>query len=297
MRTIIGDESSWISSTAAFAQRKVSQLSGWVHPDTVCEGVKIGDVSDEARQWCAFEHADLMEQGLAAGLVGDFLEAPAKDQEMRLCLERSPDRKQYLLTSAEGSCLLLAESCDNGAGYNIFVARDGEPPITVGPMFTLRANSGKDKWTLHANTCDICEKKGKRLCGRRKIAEMRHYTEIIGEGELHCMDMDIPQLSEDGNMEIWCPLCSSGSLVQSESSQLTNRRPKWNARRKTITMDFFGRVKLASAKNFLLASVDKPEKVRLLFGKVGEHQFVLDYHRPLSMVQAFAAAVSSFAWK
>ena len=54
---------------------------------------------------------------------------------------------------------------------------------------------------------------------------------------------------------------------------------------------------LASAKNFQLEPVDKPDKIKLLFGKVGGNQFVLDFHRPLSMVQAFAAAVTTNVWK
>jgi len=276
--------------------QQYSGVGKFVHPDSSGEGSKIGDVPDEPRQWQAFEQADLMEQGLAAGLVCDFMEIPEKDKEVRLCVERSPDRKKFLLTTEKGNCCLLAESDDSVSGYNIYVARDGDPPVTVGPMFTLRANDKKDKWTLHANTCDQCEMKGKRNCGSRELAQIFHYTEQVGDAvaEIHCMDMEIPKMLDDDSMDVWCPMCSGGGTDL--CTQLTSRRPKWNARRRTISMDFWGRCSMASAKNFQLEVVDKPDKVKFLFGKVGDHQFVLDYHRPLSTIQAFAAAVSAFNW-
>jgi len=310
----IGEESSWLSSTAVLAQRKASRqvsdivrccsgLSGnasrWVHPEGVSVGCKAGDVPDEPRQWSAFEYADLMEQGLSGGLASSFISAPDKDAEVRLCVKRSPDRKEFLLTTEDGANLLLARLNENGEGFSIFVTADGEPPRALGPAFTLTSNSAKDRWTLQANICDQCESRGRRVCGSRELLYISHYTEETGhgsQGQTLCMDVELPAISQAGTTDIWCPTCKRQDAEQ-ECLELTTRRPKWNARRKTLSLDFFGRCSLASARNFQLAVVDKPEKVRLLFGKVGTDQYVLDFQRPLSTIQAFGAAVSTSVWR
>jgi hypothetical protein len=233
-----------------------------------------------------------MEQGLAAGLVDDFMDVHS--EEVRMHVERSPDRKEFLLSTNDGSRRLLARLTDNG--FNIFIARDGEPPIAVGPMFQLVANSAKTKWTLCTATCDRCEKKGRRLCGKRDLAYIKHHNEHLGQNEveLHCMDIQVPCGSDDGKTEIWCPVCSPEGKYS--SLDFTSLRPKWNARMRTLNMNFHGRVKLSSAKNFQLALVDKPEKVRLLFGKVAQNKYVMDFKGPLNMIQAFAAVVSTSVW-
>jgi hypothetical protein len=298
------DEASWISTTASAVRCKVSQqvsslrrqcgnIGKSVHPEGVLDGGKLGDVHAEPRQWRAFENADLMEQGLAAGLVADFMELPV--EELRMRFERSPDRKEFLLSTEDGSRCLLARGSDNG--FNIFIARDGEPPIALGPMFQLVSNGEQNRWTLSAVTCDHCEMRGRRICGTRDLAHIRHHKEYVqqGEGELHCMDVEIPRLSQEGGMEVWCPMCRP-NCDHHLCTALTTRRPKWNPRLKTLNMNFFGRVTQSSAKNFQLELVDKPDKIRLLFGKVAQNKYVLDFKGPLNMVQAFAAAVSTSVW-
>jgi len=268
---------------------------GWgIHPDGISTGNKVGDVPDEPRQWSAFEYADIMEQGLSGGIAESYIEVP--DQEVRLCVQRSPDRKEFLLSSNHGANLLIARQNDNGEGFSIFVTGDGEPPTALGPAFTLMPNSTKDRWALHAKTCDQCEKRGRRVCGSRELAVITHHMEELGQGQVCCLDMEIPAVSAEGNMDVWCPMCKAQDVDQ-QFVELTTRKPTWNARKKTLSLDFFGRCKLASAKNFQLVAVDKPEKVKLLFGKTGQNQFVLDFNRPLGMVQAFAAAVSTTVWK
>jgi len=297
------EETSWLTSTTALTQRKVgdivrgissSKVGRWVHPEGVIVGAKVGDVPDEPRQWCAFEYADMMEQGLSCGIAASFMEVPGGEE--RLCVERSPDRKEFLLSTEQGANLLVARLNDNGGSYSIHVTGDGDPPRALGPAFTLAPNKDNSRWTLHANTCDQCERLGRRVCGSRELACISHHQEAIGQGQMCCLDMDIPAVSKEGVMDVWCPMCQGQDAEQS-CLELTTRKPTWNARRKALSLDFFGRCNLASAKNFQLEPVEKPDKVKLLFGKVGDNQFVLDFHRPLSMVQAFAAAVSTNVWK
>jgi hypothetical protein len=237
-----------------------------------------------------------MEQGLSGGIASNFLEV--HQEEVRLCVNRSADKKELLLTTEDGDNLLLARSNDNGGGFSIFVMCDGDPPKALGPAFSLTPNSAHDRWTLRANTCSQCESKGRRVCGSQELAYISHSIESIGDGDakICCLDMEIPAMSQESSIDVWCPMCED-QAAEKEVVELTTRKPKWNARRKTLTLDFFGRCHLASAKNFQLEAVGKPDKVKLLFGKVGDSQFVLDFNKPLSTVQAFAAAVSTTAWK
>jgi hypothetical protein len=305
---LIGQESSWLTSTATLAQRKVSQsvngivrscstnIDSWVHPDGVNEGSKVGDMPDEPRQWTAFEHADMMEQGLSGGLACSFVDVLEETAQFRV--RRSPDRKEFLLTTKGGENLLLARVSQNTGAFSIFVMGEGDPPATMGPAFTLMPNDRRDRWELHADTCDRCEDRGRRRCGRRELATISHHTEKIDENDvkIFCLDMEIPAVSQSGVVDVWCPVCN-GEDAELRFIELTTRKPQWNAKRKTLSLDFFGRVSQASARNFQLEVAGKPDKVKLLFGKVGDSSFVLDFQRPLSPIQAFAAAITTHVWK
>jgi hypothetical protein len=295
----VGQNTNWLSSKVR------SQVSGivrccssnadtWIHPDGIASGNKIGDVPDEPRQWSVFEYADIMEQGLSGGIAQGFIEAPG--EEVRLCVERSPDRKEFLLTTNDGERLLLARANDNSEAFSIFVTPGGDPPRAIGPAFTLVPNSKKDRWTLHAKTCDQCERRGKRTCGSRELAYISHSIEKMGTANVCCMEMEIPAFTEDGNLDVWCQVCKGGNLDE-QCVELTSRKPTWNPRTKTLNLDFYGRCHLASTRNFQLELAGKKEKHKLLFGKVSDNQFVLDYKSPLGTVQAFAAAISTTVWK
>ncbi|KAF1316458.1 hypothetical protein FI667_g15397, partial [Globisporangium splendens] len=89
---------------------------------------------------------------------------------------------------------------------------------------------------------------------------------------------------------------------------LTNetKKPAWNDELGAWTLNFHGRVKLASKKNFLLVPEQgneqmetefSEERVYLRFGKVSKSRFSLDYQAPISPLMAVAIVCSSFAHK
>lgn len=123
---------------------------------------------------------------------------------------------------------------------------------------------------------------------------MSHYTEMVGDGNAFCMDVELPELRKDGQSHAVCSVCGKDDVG---GCVLSTRRPKWNSRQKTLTLDFRGRCSMASAKNFQLEAENDPSQVVLLFGKVGANKFVLDYGHPLGTVQAFAAALTATHWK
>lgn len=274
-----------------------------VHP----EGL-LGDVPPEPREWCAFELADQMEQGLAPGLTSTFVEPCEGSEfaEQRFRVSRSNNRREYLLTRQSGEPLLLAVMSAEGSLFDIYIARAGEPPVALGPAFSLQARGPNlREWTLRSMRCEQCASRGRRHYGQRDLARIRHYTEDVGNGKALCMDVHLPDALDEDPFEqrtstIWCAVCS-GTQDKPTMTALSSRRPRWNAKLGTLTLDFRGRVTAASSKNFQLEvpedGLTGPRNVKLLYGKVGDNQFVLDVKRPLGIVQAFATSLTTFHWK
>ncbi|KAK1930310.1 Tubby-like F-box protein 3 [Phytophthora citrophthora] len=81
------------------------------------------------------------------------------------------------------------------------------------------------------------------------------------------------------------------------------KQPSWNEELGAWTLNFQGRVKVASKKNFLLVGNDTNEHgdeveiTALRFGKVSKTRFTLDYAAPLAPIQALSVACSAFANK
>ena len=74
------------------------------------------------------------------------------------------------------------------------------------------------------------------------------------------------------------------------------RQPKWSDKAGMWTMDFQGRVKRASKKNFQLHFLHDDE-IRLLFGKVSKNRFSLDFAPPFAPASALFVALTTFADK
>ncbi len=80
-------------------------------------------------------------------------------------------------------------------------------------------------------------------------------------------------------------------------SILESRRPKWNARTETYELPFGGRANWASARNFQLVERGEPaDRVTLLYGKMEEDEFALDFAYPLSLLNAFAIVLTTWGW-
>merc|ERR1712157_612094 len=103
---------------------------------------------------------------------------------------------------------------------------------------------------------------------------------MIGEGRARCVDVELPAAQS-----VWCSVCSNQRSQEELSAvALSSRRPKWLARQRTLTMNFYGRCTMASTRNFMLeqhAELDQTEEhMNLLFGKIGEKSYALHYKQP-----------------
>ncbi|KAL7510429.1 hypothetical protein ACHAXN_010623 [Cyclotella atomus] len=110
---------------------------------------------------------------------------------------------------------------------------------------------------------------------------------------------------DDGNnpAKVWMPMkedddrmvtCFKDKDSQNNLVTFVNKNPSWNEEIKAYALNFNGRVTMESVKNFQLIDESDPEKIYLQFGRTGKDEFILDLQWPLSPLQAFAFALSSF---
>lgn len=93
------------------------------------------------------------------------------------------------------------------------------------------------------------------------------------------------------------PRLWSRSKSRPEGIRLRSVQPEWDSSTSQYTLDFGGRVSVSSSKNFILQLDDLHTSNVLLCGKCGEDTFACDFADPVSAVQAFAIALSSFDFK
>jgi len=253
-------------------------------------------------EWRSFELADAMEQGLAQELTSNFVTAPVQGEVKRVIVEDSLDGTQHVLLTEDGSPLLFARKGCRGNKLDIYIATGGDPPIGLGPAFSITAEGSKSEtWTLTSDRCEQCAylPRERRCCaaaGQRELARIRHQREQVGPCTMMCMEVDLPELTDDRT-----PACSVvGGQGTQRKCRLVSKRPVWNERLQALTLDFHGRVKMTSHKNFQLQhsgeELSPPSEPELLFGKAGENSWVLDYRTPLGMVEAFAIVLSTRIW-
>ena len=85
--------------------------------------------------------------------------------------------------------------------------------------------------------------------------------------------------------------------VEVGANEVENVPPRWDERHNCYMLNFSGRVKKASVKNFILSPPNEPDHQILLFGKVNSERFACDFRHPLSPCIAFAIALSSLTRK
>ncbi|KAE8881445.1 hypothetical protein PF005_g19129 [Phytophthora fragariae] len=125
--------------------------------------------------------------------------------------------------------------------------------------------------------------------------------------EGHARSMRIKKARMRGERTASMGQMSYGAVEQEEYEKdllvFETKQPSWNEELGAWTLNFQGRVKVASKKNFLLVGTetkengDEEEITALRFGKVLKTRFTLDYAAPLAPIQALAVACSAFANK
>lgn len=259
----------------------------------------IGAVLEDTER--AYEIADALEGGLARELTLDFQHPLRRAGSLwKFRVARSSDRTQYRLLSDIGDFLLYASVSHHARQISIFTY---DPDDKRGvqlfdrsrPVFTLTFDESKTQWQLFEERCEHCRRVPRRrqCSAKRRLARVRHSRVQVGDGVFNCMDVQIPGLHDAGIPVI---KCAATSEVWPYPQRLVARKPKWNDELDSLVLDFKGRKILSSARNFQLATSERPEHVVCQYSKIGPDTFGLDFRYPLSVAQAFGISLTSLHW-
>lgn len=258
----------------------------------------------------AFQLADTVEKGNAREIATDFMQPLRRSSKLwRFNVVRSADKLQYRLFSADGDFLIYARINLEASQVGFFLYNPGEGENTLydpsRPAFTMTHDKEKIEWRLISERCEHCTFLPRNVTcaahGKQEVACFRQSRTPVGDGTMNCMDACIPGLYSDGSRVLWCPMLRKGELGSAcegdyEVQRLVTKQPQWNSEVESLVLDFKGRNIMASAKNFQLALQQKPQHVILQFGKIGPSSFSLDLRYPMSVIQAFAASMTTVFW-
>jgi len=165
---------------------------------------------------------------------------------------------------------------------------------------------------LQKYTCGF-ERAPPLQCERQMLVSVRHAKKKIPNtaSEAHHIQVKLPALqSTAAHRCVWCPRTQPADngghvppLADDEVIEAESQLPVWNVARRSLSLRFAeGRVKKASAKNFLMSIMKEGDGQEqrhgiLQFGKCKKQTYVLDIRHPMSLVQGFAIALSTYGWK
>jgi hypothetical protein len=293
------EETPWFRYFASSKHAEAKQADPWEDVD-----------ADKRERERAFDIADLMEQGLTKEVSSEFVHPLRRSSKLwRFHVLRSEDKLEYRLYSEEGEFLLFAKTLPQERRVEIFLYNPSEDKAPLydprRPAFSMTYNETRTQWRLFKEQCELCQYRSRcRSCdfhGKQQLAHIDQTREPIGDGIFNCMEILIPGLFNDGSRLVWCPAEGYTDLALAEEDSyealgLMTKRPEWNEEVDSLVLDFKNRSVVASAKNFQLSLKQKPDQVFCQYGKIGPSSFALDFRFPLSVVQAFAMALSTMFW-
>jgi hypothetical protein len=153
--------------------------------------------------------------------------------------------------------------------------------------------------TRGRNGAKLNKKNGNYL-GKLKGNRGRSMFNVIGKkkGEslacVHCRKSTKRGVLASAHLNVMLPPIGSRGKRDSAAAPvvLTNKPPqKVQSAKSGYRLNFGGRVKVASVKNFQIIADHSPEDVLMQFGKVSKDEFICDYQTPFTPVQAFAVCL------
>ncbi|KAI8823052.1 tubby C-terminal-like domain-containing protein [Fimicolochytrium jonesii] len=135
---------------------------------------------------------------------------------------------------------------------------------------------------------------------REELGVVTYEPNLLGFKGPRKMTVVVPAMTRDARRLSIRPTHDSQTILRRlRASQETllkfhNKAPQWNDETQSYVLNFSGRVTLASVKNFQIVPEEDNEYIILQFGRVGDEHFTVDFQYPMSCVQAFAIALTSF---
>lgn len=138
---------------------------------------------------------------------------------------------------------------------------------------------------------------------RKEYATVCYEKNVFGMKGPRKMTVYIPGLNNNGDLIVVKPSKGDDSVYTRWKTdpqsipKLINKPPKWSEEYQAFVLNFYGRVRLASVKNFQLIDESRENYIFLQFGKVNEHEFTMDFQWPITPAQALMICISSFDFK
>ena len=138
---------------------------------------------------------------------------------------------------------------------------------------------------------------------RRELGAVLYEANIGGTSGPRKMVVLLPGVNkETGASVVFKPMREDQSIVTEYRKNpqcdgitvLESKQPTWDEHSRTYQLNFHGRVKMPSVKNFQLCDPKQPQRVVMQFGKCEENKYCMDYAAPLTLIQAFGIALSAF---
>ncbi|XP_042190730.1 tubby protein isoform X1 [Callorhinchus milii] len=266
--------------------------------------------SPEAQSTDVFLHLDGPCE-LTVDRLQEFVLCPAGRSTIIQC--RIKRRKQllrttyYLYLEREGGeqiLLLTAQKRKKSKTSNYVISTDPTDQTKKGAGFVgkLRANALGTAFTLY----DKGQKPVRtgllsRDQIRQELAAICYDVNLFGFQGPRKITVILPGMDETRKRIVVQPWDASESILSKWQAQyrhglleLQNNPPIWNNKIKRFTLNFRGRVKKPSVKNFQIIQSSEPNNILMQFGKVAENEFSMDYRYPFCVLQAFAIVLSNF---
>ena len=135
---------------------------------------------------------------------------------------------------------------------------------------------------------------------RKELGAVVYQQNVLGSKGPRTMRAGMPQLDADGGIPVFRETKHDNIVEKFKRDpgdeglyELINKPPRWDERIGEHVLNFKGRVTCASVKNFQFVRKGDLEHVLLQFGKIGKHEFTMDFAHPFTPLQAFAMSLSS----
>ncbi|GMS84897.1 hypothetical protein PENTCL1PPCAC_7072, partial [Pristionchus entomophagus] len=213
-----------------------------------------------------------------------------------LHLENSSKKKMFLLAARK------RKKCKTA---NYLISTDPTRLLRTGEGFIgkVRSNALGTAFTI------FDDGKNPKHCGnseliRAELAAVIYDPNVLGFRGPRKMTILTPSVNERNEINKIRPVAERDSLIERYKSRrldeivkMTNKAPMWSEDSQSFVLNFHGRVTQASVKNFQIVHEKDEEYIVMQFGRVSQDSFSMDFRYPLSAIQAFGIAMTSFHGK
>ncbi|VDN52723.1 unnamed protein product [Dracunculus medinensis] len=216
-----------------------------------------------------------------------------------LHLEKDEDKRVFLLAARKRKKSTTA---------NYLISIDPTDLSRLGSSFIgkVRSNALGTQFTLYDNGENPKKASVVGNDVRQELVAVIYETNVLGFKGPRKMTVLIPGICDTENYrrkEIR-PISERDTILEKWKNRRTeelitmhNKNPVWNEDSQSYVLNFHGRVTQASVKNFQIIHDAHPDYIVMQFGRISDEIFTMDFRYPLSPLQAFGIAMTSFHGK